>query len=232
MKRFHFDSQNEEYSLSCWPLRKLTLVTTRLELRLPTEGELHELAALASTEDYDPAVPPLAGRHDTPAERGRRTLQHHWHSWGTWTPERWSLDLAMFEQGRPVGIQNVRAADFARHGAIETRMWTHHSRRGTGLCTLAHTMVLHFAFEGLRTTQALAETRKDNTPAQLVLRKFGYRTHGADHADEQDRAVVWQGLRLTTEQWHANRPTTNVSMRGVDECLPVFGLAPQHRPKG
>jgi len=63
-----------------WPLAGLRLLTPRLELRLPTDTDLDELASLAAAGVHDPDLQPFAfpWTDAAPGERARATLQYHW----------------------------------------------------------------------------------------------------------------------------------------------------------
>jgi RimJ/RimL family protein N-acetyltransferase len=97
-----------------WPLFDLRLRTPRLELRLPTDADLDELASLAATGVHDPELMPFAfpWTDVSPAERARSVLQYHWSRRADWTPERWSLELAIVRDGVVVGTQGIGAHNF------------------------------------------------------------------------------------------------------------------------
>ena len=63
-----------------WPLLGLRLNTARLELRLPSDEELSELADLAAEGIHEPDRMPFVvpWTNLPPRERARSVVQHHW----------------------------------------------------------------------------------------------------------------------------------------------------------
>jgi RimJ/RimL family protein N-acetyltransferase len=98
-----------------WPLFGLVLRTPRLELRIPSLEQLAALAELADEGVHDPAAMPfLVPWTDLPpGERGRSVLQYQWSRWAALSPQRWTLEFAVLDDGEPVGIQGVSGTEFA-----------------------------------------------------------------------------------------------------------------------
>lgn len=101
--------------LDHFPLLGLRVRTPRLELRLPSPGELAALAELAAEGIHDPEVMPfLVPWTDQPAaEIARSVIQRHWSQLGSWAPQDWSLGLAVFQGDSIVGVQDISARDLA-----------------------------------------------------------------------------------------------------------------------
>ena len=119
-----------------WPLFDLRLRTPRLELRLPTDDDLLGLMEVARAGVHDPAATPFKFPWDelpSPAFE-RNFLLHWWASRGSWKPERWTLTLAAVAGGRPIGIQDLLARDFAHRRTVSTGSWLGqaYQRRGYG----------------------------------------------------------------------------------------------------
>ncbi|MDT0342875.1 GNAT family N-acetyltransferase [Streptomyces litchfieldiae] len=211
--------------LEQWPLLGLRLTTARLELRLPTDEELAELADLAVLGVHEPDQRPFLNpwTDQPPAERARNVLQRHWRQRGTWTPANWELDLAVFENGRPVGFQEICGRDFATLREVTTGSWLGLAHHGRGIGTEMRAAVLHLAFAGLGARYAVSSSFADNAPSVGVSRKLGYRPDGITRDVLYDRAVVSQRLRLSAEDWAATaRP--EVTVTGLEPCLELFGL--------
>jgi hypothetical protein len=104
-----------------WPLYDLRLRTPDLELRVPTEDELVELYRVARAGVHQagqmPFEVPWTGKPSPRLER--EFMQHHWALRAQWSPNRWTLGLAVFRDGEPMGFQDVGADNFAvlREGA-------------------------------------------------------------------------------------------------------------------
>lgn len=207
-----------------WPLLGLRLRTGDLELRLPTDGELAELADLAA-RGVSPAglrtfLTPWTDR--PPAKRARAVVQGHWTRLGTWTPDDWSLGLAVFDRGRPVGMQNVAATQFGVRREVRSWSWLGLAHQGRGIGTRMRAAVLHLAFAGLGAEQATTESFVDNPAPLTVSRKLGYQPDGISRDVLHGKVVVSQRLRLTREDWETTtRP--EVTVEGLPPCLADFG---------
>lgn len=81
-----------------------------------------------------------------PAEVARSVVQRHCQQLGEWSPEKWSLDLAVFRDGVPVGRQNIRARDLAVTREVSTGSWVGKRHHGQGIGTEMRAAVLHLAF--------------------------------------------------------------------------------------
>ncbi|MGW3182930.1 GNAT family N-acetyltransferase [Kitasatospora sp. NPDC001119] len=208
-----------------WPLLGLRLRTPRLELRLPADDELAALADLAAQGVHEPdRMPFIVPWTDLPsAQRARSVVQHHWLRRGNWSPDDWALNLAVFENGRVVGLQTVAARDFAVLRQASTGSWlgARHQRQGIG--TEMRAAVLHLAFAGLGATEAVSGAFEDNPSSYAVSRKHGYEPDGVDRHLVRGRGVTERRLRLTRERWQARRDVP-VTLDGLAPCLPLFGL--------
>ncbi|MFE4361883.1 GNAT family N-acetyltransferase [Kitasatospora sp. NPDC056800] len=215
-----------------WPLLGLRLRTPRLELRLPADDELAALADLAAQGVHEPdRMPFIVPWTDLPpAQRARSVVQHHWLRLGNWSPDDWALNLAVFENGRVVGLQTVAARDFAVLRQASTGSWlgVRHQRQGIG--TEMRAAVLHLAFAGLGATEAVSGAFEDNPSSYAVSRKHGYEPDGVDRHLVRGRGVTERRLRLTRERWQARREVP-VTVDGLAPCLPLFGL-PGDRGEG
>ncbi|MFJ4191061.1 GNAT family N-acetyltransferase [Kitasatospora sp. NPDC089509] len=214
-----------------WPLLGLRLNTPRLELRLPGDDELAELAALAAEGIHAPdRMPFLVPWTDLPpAQRARSVVQHHWLCRGTWSPEDWALNLAVFEHGRVVGLQTVSARDFAVLREVGTASWLGARHQGQGIGTEMRAAVLHLAFAGLDALEATSGAFEDNASSFNVSRRHGYELDGTERRVVRGRPATKRRLRLTRARWeeHAQVP---VSISGLTPCRPMFGLPEDDGP--
>ncbi|SCL37472.1 Protein N-acetyltransferase, RimJ/RimL family [Micromonospora pallida] len=207
-----------------WPLLGLRVRTARLELRLPTEDELAELAEVAARGVHEPGERPflLPWTEGTPIERARALLQAHWHRRGEWTPQSWKLDLVVFAQGRPAGVQEVWAREFAVRREVATGSWLGLAYHGQGIGTEMRAAALHLAFAGLGAAHATTASFVDNAPPLAVSRKLGYQPDGISRDVRDGEVLVSQRLRLTREDWaRTDRP--EVVLDGLAPCLDLFG---------
>ncbi|MFD0683406.1 GNAT family N-acetyltransferase [Actinomadura fibrosa] len=209
-----------------FPLFGLRLRTPRLELRLPSPEELAELAEVAAKGVHDPEVMPfLVPWTDRPAaEVARSVVQHHWSQLGAWTPEEWSLDLAVFLDGRAVGVQEISARDFAITRRVATGSWLGRRHQGQGIGTEMRAAVLHLAFAGLGAHEAVSSAFADNHASHAVSRKLGYQPNGIDRRAIRGALTIDRRLLLTRTAWDDHR-TIPVTIDALEPCLPLLGLA-------
>ncbi|MFF2628304.1 GNAT family N-acetyltransferase [Kitasatospora griseola] len=214
-----------------WPVLGLRLRTPRLELRLPGDEELAALADLAAggvhAADRMPFLVPWTDL--PPAERARSVVQHHWRRLGSWTPDDWALNLAVFADGRVVGLQTVAARDFGVLRQVGTGSWLGAPHQGQGIGTEMRAAVLHLAFAGLGADEAVSDAFADNAASAAVSRKHGYRPDGVEQVVVRGRRMTSHRFRLTRADWAARR-TTPVTIDGLAPCLPLFGLPGQAPP--
>lgn len=208
-----------------WPLFRLTLRTARLELRLPTEREIGELARVAARGVHPPEERPFLfpwAEHG-PEARARSVLQSHWAELGSWSAAAWRLGLGVFASGEPLGIVTLRARDFPVVREVTTSSWLGlaHHRQGYG--TEARTGALSLAFEQLGAEAALTEVFQDNAASQGVSSKLGYEPDGISRDARDGEVVVSDRLRLTRERW-SRLEHGGVTVEAYEECRSLFGL--------
>ncbi|MEV7186654.1 GNAT family N-acetyltransferase [Kitasatospora sp. NPDC093102] len=209
-----------------WPLRGLRVTSPRLELRLPAEDELAEVADVAARGVHLPQDRPFLTPWGElpPAERARHVVQSHWVRMGRWSAQDWALDLVAFHEGRPVGIQDMRAKEFGVRREIVSGSWLGLEYQGKGLGTEMRAAMLHLAFAELGTQSATSLSFADNHSSLAVSRRLGYRSDGIDRGVLDGRVVVSERLRLSPEAWaeHARTPVTVTGLS--DGCRALFGI--------
>lgn len=203
----------------------LRLRVGEVELRLPTDSELVQLAAVAAAGVHDPTLMPFL----QPWTRGsaqdlhQRFLQHHWGSRGSWSAENWSLNLGVWSAGEPVGSQSLASRDFAVRRSVQTGSWLGRAHQGRGIGTAMRAAVLALAFEGLGASDAQSGAFADNPASMAVSLKLGYQRNGLEFHDVEGRRAVQHRLLLTREDWESQeRP--DVQIDGLDACRKLFGL--------
>jgi len=213
-----------------WPLFDLRIRTPHLEMRIPTDDDLLALAAAARTgiTDSDQIVFMVPWHHLPSPAMERQFLLHWWRARGTWSPARWQLTLAVVLEGRPVGMQDVMARDFAITRAVASASWLARDFHGHGYGTEMRAAILAFAFDGLGATVAESGYLVGNGPSQRVSEKLGYLANGEEVFAIEGRRVVERKVRVTPETW--NRGLVPVTIEGLEPCLKLFGvgeLAPE-----
>jgi len=210
-----------------WPLAGLRLRTPRLELRWPSLEDLDRLVALAAAGVHDPQVQPFSAAWTdvAAAELPARSLRFFWSQWASWEPANWELSFAVVHQGDVVGVQALKAADFAILREVHTGSWIGRRYQGRGIGTEMRAAVLSLAFDDLHAEHARSTAHSDNAASLGVSRKLGYVDDGVDHLVVRGHAIKARRLLLDRATWQARRPL-RVRVSGLELCLPWFGLDP------
>jgi RimJ/RimL family protein N-acetyltransferase len=208
-----------------WPLFDLRLRIAELELRLPTDDELVALAAVARAGMHEPGEMPFGVAWSTvPSPAFERSFaQHHWEARASWSPTRWSLHLATFLDGRPIGAQSLLAPDFPTLRLVKTGSWLALPFQGRGHGKAMRTAVLGFAFDHLGAEVAETEAFLDNERSAGVSRSLGYEPNGFGRLAPEGIARDTQRFRMTREGWRS-RPRPAVEVDGFEGCRGVFGF--------
>lgn len=200
-----------------WPPARVRIRTPRLELRLPAGHELAQLAAVAAEGVHAPGAQPfgIPWGAQPPALRARSVLQWHWATRGTWTPQRWTLDFAVFPDGHPAGAQGLSADGFPVRREVATGSWLGLPYQRHGLGREMRAAVLVLAFTHLGALSAVTGAFEDNTAAVKVTKALGYHDDGHQVADRDGARVLAYRFRLTAPPDMQHWPPVTIS--GVDE---------------
>ncbi|MFE0761178.1 GNAT family N-acetyltransferase [Streptomyces smyrnaeus] len=208
-----------------WPLYGLRLTTPRLQLRLPDERTLAELAELAAGKVHDDSEMPFSipWTAASPEERKRGCFQHVLSTIADWRPEAWTLSLAVLHEGRVIGRQDVTSTDFAVVREAETGSWLGAAHQNKGFGTEMRAAVLQLAFAGLGARSMTSAAMTDNLRSRRVSEKLGYRPDGLMSAAVLGRARTFERLRLDRADWEAHR-SVPVETAGLEpSALALFG---------
>jgi RimJ/RimL family protein N-acetyltransferase len=198
------------------------LRTPRLELRLPTQPELEALREAALQGVHPPEFMPFSVAWTDDPELAD-FLDYHELRRREWSPEAWHLELGVWLEGEPVGVQEVTATDFARTRTVATGSWLSGRVQGHGVGTEMRTAVLELAFRGLGAEVARSGAIDGNAASLRVSEKLGYREIGRSTVAPRGEVVGHADLELREKDW---RPPFAVEIEGVEQCLALFGLAP------
>ena len=127
--------------MSADELRRLRLRTPRLELRLPSREELHELFRVAEAGIHPPEEMPfgVAWTDDLDLER---FVAFHESALETWSPASWDLNLVTFLDGRVIGTQALHGRSFGVTREVGSGSWLGQPYQGLGLGTEQRAAVL------------------------------------------------------------------------------------------
>jgi RimJ/RimL family protein N-acetyltransferase len=206
-----------------WPLFDLRIRTSRVEIRLPNDDDLVDLARLALQGIHDPATMPfLHPWTDEPSpqlERG--VMKWGWRHRADWSPNDWSFNGAVLVDGVVVGVQSLMAKDFAALRAVKTGSWLGLAHQGQGIGREMRIAILHFAFETLGAVEAFSGGFGDNGSSLKVSRLLGYEGNGR-------RTVLRRGvpselleLRLDRSTWERMEHSV-VEIVGFEACQEFF----------
>jgi len=206
-----------------WPFAALRVRTPALELRYPDDDDLCALARLAAGGIHDPdAMPffePWTQLESPELERG--VLQHGWKRRSTLSRDDWSFPFVVCEAGRPVGVQDIFATQFAVRRTVETGSWLAQPEHGRGIGTEMRAAVLHLAFAGLGAEEAHSGSFADNPASAAVSRHNGYEANGEEILAREGEAARMQRWVLTRAKWTPHR-RDDITIEGLDDCLPLL----------
>jgi RimJ/RimL family protein N-acetyltransferase len=207
-----------------WPLFDLRIRTPRLELRVPTDDDLLGLLDVASAGVHDPDFMPFGiPWTDLPSPEFERSfLRYFWRRRASWTPTEWRLPLAVIRDGRPIGMQEVWATDFATRRTVQTGSWLGRRYQREGAGTEMRAAVLFLAFEGLGALAAESGALEGNDASSRASEKLGYRPNGERLVAPRGVPVVEHLYRRTRADWH--RDLVPVAIENLDACLGMFGV--------
>ena len=209
-----------------FPPLHVEVTTPRLALRGATDDLLAELVPVVRAgvvgDDDSPFDDPMSLYEASPT-REWRWLRAVWSARARAEPQWWRLSLVVDVEGRKVGMQDLIAEDFPTFGLVHTFSWLAPDARGRGLGREMRSAVLHLAFAGFGAHEASSEAFLDNTASNAVSRSLGYEPDGLNWATRRGRPAQLQRWRLDRQTWERTR-RSDITLSGVEECLPLFGL--------
>lgn len=212
------DELREDEAVLVWPLFRLRLRTSRLELRLPREHELASLALAAPDDlELDPAWPAPSA---SPRTRSTSVAQGWWRAMGSWSEEHWRCPFAVFVAGALVGFQELEGRRFAVLRQVETSSWLTRETRGHGVGKEMRAAVLALAFEHLGAEVAVTSAWETNDASRGVSTALGYVDNGWDLHERDGTAARMSRASLARSSWDPSRwPTT---VEGLEACRGLF----------
>lgn len=209
-----------------WPLFGLRVTTPRLELRYVDDDLGAQLADLAAQGIHDPAFMPFSIEWtDAPAEQLRpNTMQHYWRCRAELSPTDWDLSFAVVVGGEVVGATGLAAGHFPTLRTFETGSWLGRAHHGRGLGRELREATLHLGFAGFVAACATTTAFDDNAASLGVTRSLGYQPNGEQPKMRRGTAATLLRFKLSRDDWHARLRRDDITIDGLDACLPFLGL--------
>jgi hypothetical protein len=149
-------------------------------------------------------------------------VQQHWPRRGNWPADDWDLDLAVFEDGQIVGLQNLAARDYAIAGKASAFSWPGLRHRAGASAPRCMPRSCTWPSPGsMRLKRPRQHSRQH--PIRDRLQELGYELHGIERHAVRGRATTTRRLRLSRVQWQKNQRIP-VSITGLARCRPLAGL--------
>lgn len=207
-----------------WPQHGVTIITERLELRLPYNDELVMLATVA--RNIQPAHEQhyqMPWMYGPSPQMERELIWRFWKHLGEWSPDNWALNLVAFLEGRPIGLQDIWAKNFSTARSVLTGSWLGLEFQGQGYGTEMRAGVLDFAFAHLGAKEALSDYLEGNEKSASVSRKLGYQPNGQVITSKEGKPVTKYHVRLTKDNWQSRRKH-KVEVLGLKTCSDLFNV--------
>ncbi len=212
--------------LSPYPPLNVQVRTPRLSLLGATDALLARLVPAVrqgiATAPPWPFDDPMSLYKDNP-EREWAWLRGVWTGRGRVTDSFWRLYFVVVVDDAAVGMQDLIGTNFAAFGTVSSFSWLSPEVRRRGLGREMRQAVLQLAFEGLGAREAGSDAFVDNHASNRISAALGYQPNGFDWDTRKGEAAAINRWRLTREQWAKGR-RDDISLVGVDDCLPVLGI--------
>ena len=208
-----------------WPLFDLELRTPRLILRYLDDDRAAALMDLAATGVHDPASMPFSvpwTRHEPPYLQ-QQGMQHFWSMRAGLTPAEWTIQLAVYEDDRLVGLQGVGGTGYLVTRTVETGSWLALAEQGRGIGKEMRAAVLHLAFAGLGAERAITSAFVDNPRSIGVTRALGYVDNGWSVDDREGKPIKHLRFVMERADWETRR-RDDIEILNLEPCLRLLGL--------
>ncbi len=208
-----------------WPLYGPALVTPRLELRLPTQTDLVDLATVVRDGIQEPGSAPFheGWLYEPSPQAERGLLRSFFGSLASWGADDWNLQLAVYFDSRPIGMQHVFSRSFAVTRCFGSSCWLGLPYQRQGLGTEMGQAILALGFDGLGGREAYAGAWADNVASIRVMDKLGYVPNGQYVMPHGGIVRQDQRMRLTRERW-LDTEHPSVRITGLEVCKPLLGI--------
>lgn len=205
----------------------LRLRTPRLELRLPNQEELVQLAGVAQQGVHPPDEMPFlvtwTDNLNSPSFV-EDFLGYHNELRARWKPDAWNLELGVWRGAALVGVQGIHAKNFDRERMARSGSWLAQPFQNRGYGTEMRAAMLDLAFTGLAAAAAESGALEGNVASVRVSAKLGYTAAGEQWPLVRGEPVRESRFVLTRERWEQTEHVP-VAISGLQPCLSLFGVS-------
>ena len=196
-----------------------------LELVGITDDLLPGLAEVAAAGIHEPEkMPFVVPWTDTEPERFALQLaQYHWQTRARWSPDHWELNLAVLQDGRPIGTQGVGTHDYLVTRVGETGSWLGQAFQGRGAGTTMRRAICAFLFDHLDAVRITSGHFTDNPASGAVSRKVGYRDNGTERRRRRAGELATM-IHLTLDRGDFDRGGVEIEVEGLEAFRRSIGL--------
>jgi RimJ/RimL family protein N-acetyltransferase len=196
-----------------------------LELRAITDDDIPALVDLALRGIHDPDVMPFAHpwTDTSRAELPQSMAAYYWSARASFSPAKWTLDLAVRVDGELVGVQGVATEDYLVLRSAESGSWLGRKYQRRGIGTAMRQVVCALMFDHLDAEEMTSGAFTDNPASLGVSRKVGYVDNGTFRQQRRpgERATM-RKLVLRPDQ--LVRPEHPLEVDGVAPLRAAIGL--------
>lgn len=185
------------------PLLGLRIEAGPVELRGVTDDLVGPLADLAIAGIHAPDAMPFSTPWSTApaAQMPKNVAQYYWGIRASFSPEKWTANLAVFWDGELVGVQGVSTSNYLVTRTGETGSWLGRSFQGKGIGTAMRQVMCAFLFDHLDADHITSAAFTDNPASLAVSRKVGYMKNGWRRIERLGKPAVMQDLLLLPEKF-------------------------------
>lgn len=196
-----------------------------LELRAITDEDIPELVDLALAGIHEAERMPfgMPWTDAPPNELPRNCANYYWSTRAAFSPEHWTLDLLVRENGRIVGVQGFATKNYLVVRCGETGSWLGREFQGRGIGTLMRQTICALLFDHLDAEEVTSAAFLDNPASLAVSRKVGYVDNGTFREQRRPGELAYQRKLLLTKDRFV-RPPSDVEVDGVEPLRAAIGL--------
>jgi len=197
-----------------------------LELRAVADDDIPALADLALAGVHEPERMPFAVPWtDAPPERLPAAMaSYYWSTRAAFSPDAWTLDLAVRVDGELAGVQGFSTKDYLVVRSGETGSWLGQAFQGRGIGTAMRQAMCALLFDHLDAEEIASAAFTDNPASLAVSRKVGYVDNGTARQQRRSGELACSRRLLLTPDRFV-RPEPPVEVEGVAALRAALGLS-------